>query len=569
MSPIASQVMPERTNSYRFEPSTSAFALHNINPWDFDAAASVVNSSTNFMDIGYSPAIRNSSVVSPQYSLGLDEVDGEGKTALHRAAINKNTDQLKSLLERGAAVHITDNIGNEALHYAAKSKDLETVRLLVHYGANLNASGHRGNSPLHLALPEQQVVDFLSQEGASTVAQDANGDTALHLAIPMQSWIGTGPYEAFSAPLIDSLIPDSRVMNITNKNGITPFHRLLAQKYAMNTGIFTYIAKFLSLGASTQLPPPNNPSPFGLFLTNCVENRIKDLYRPSFRVCAALKSFIEHGANPTTQLPTGELFITYSISELSKPLPSYICDHSFLEVLCKHVDTGPIKPNGNTILHELARICGNYGNAAKMPLKESMEILLNRSAMANQRNSEGQTPLLLLFAGDVTKRKIVIDCASTLLAHGADPMLLDSKGDCPLSIAAKAFSSDELRQLLKADLDRRVAIAQSPPTESNDSLRFVWEEWDLALQEESWADVKGHILAPSSNALPQSIDEKLRDAAFKVLAEKHMALVKQLFEGEPDAIEKRRGLVSTILRDCRLRNWEPGWKYVDFLLTLC
>jgi hypothetical protein len=201
-----------------------------------------------------------------------------------------------------------------------------------------------------------------------------------------------------------------------------------------------------------------------------------------------------------------------------------------------------------------------------------MKILLNRGAMPNQKNSEGQTPLSLLFSGYIAKLKQVICCASTLLAHGADPTILDSEGNSPLIKAAKKLNSDELKSLLIAYMARdcRSSVAQSPPAESSDDRpRLVWEEWDLALQEEIWADAKGHILVPSSNEWPKSIDEKLRDAAFKVLAEKHLDLAKRLFEGDPDKKEKRRVLVSTILRDCRSRNWGPEWKFVDYLLTLC
>lgn len=48
----------------------------------------------------------------------INIADRHGKTALHRAAQDKNLESLKLLVQAGANVNIADRYGSTALHYA-------------------------------------------------------------------------------------------------------------------------------------------------------------------------------------------------------------------------------------------------------------------------------------------------------------------------------------------------------------------------------------------------------------------------------------------------------------------
>ncbi len=58
----------------------------------------------------------------------VNERDDEGRTALMFAVINMQTDSAKALLEHGADVNVTANDGSTALMLAASSGDREIVQ---------------------------------------------------------------------------------------------------------------------------------------------------------------------------------------------------------------------------------------------------------------------------------------------------------------------------------------------------------------------------------------------------------------------------------------------------------
>jgi ankyrin repeat protein len=61
----------------------------------------------------------------------VDEVDEEGRTALHFAVGYGEIPCAKLLIEAGAKLDLVDNNKNTALHYAAGYGQAESVKLLV------------------------------------------------------------------------------------------------------------------------------------------------------------------------------------------------------------------------------------------------------------------------------------------------------------------------------------------------------------------------------------------------------------------------------------------------------
>jgi ankyrin repeat protein len=112
------------------------------------------------------------------------------KTRLIEAAEEGRTDEVRSLLLKGADVKSTDCFGETALHYAAENGHFDVVKLLVKAGSNLTTLDHSRRTPL--ACCEQrkkgkweEVAAFL-KDPASRVNGTSDSQT---LANDRQLWI--------------------------------------------------------------------------------------------------------------------------------------------------------------------------------------------------------------------------------------------------------------------------------------------------------------------------------------------------------------------------------------------
>ena len=110
-----------------------------------------------------------------------------GATPLHLAITRGNRRAAVALLEGGASFAAVDGDGNTALHRAAVWKNKKQVRLvkrLLKHGASIEAGNKSGATPLHLAITHRNksAAVALLEGGASLAAVDGGGNTALHRA---------------------------------------------------------------------------------------------------------------------------------------------------------------------------------------------------------------------------------------------------------------------------------------------------------------------------------------------------------------------------------------------------
>jgi ankyrin repeat protein len=234
-------------DAFVFDPATASI-MGNPDP-------RFMHLSTHLHNVGLYPSTMQ------QQADSINHQDANGKTQLHQASIDRNVMKAKSLLDAGAAVDIQDHIKNEPLHYAVMAGNLGIVLLLLRFGANVSARGQLGRSPLHLVMTSKSITDALLGENAAVSAQDDNGDTALHLAMPTA--LGKTPSCSATNTAIDALLQCSADLNLENNDGLTAFHKLLAQEYSQ--AAWLYMTRFLDAGVSITKNFPDGSSPFKTF----------------------------------------------------------------------------------------------------------------------------------------------------------------------------------------------------------------------------------------------------------------------------------------------------------------
>lgn len=95
----------------------------------------------------------------------LNRVDSQGKTLLHEAVVNGETELIAYLLKRGLAIDQKDNNGFTPLHVAVKGQDTSVVRFLIDNHADVHAKTADLDTPLHLAvfnndIPSAEILYF-------------------------------------------------------------------------------------------------------------------------------------------------------------------------------------------------------------------------------------------------------------------------------------------------------------------------------------------------------------------------------------------------------------------------
>lgn len=129
---------------------------------------------------------------------GIEATDGYLRTTLILAALHKNVDLLRWLIENGANVNHQDRNGYSALHFAAQEKTQEAAKLLLDNGASLELTDIHGNTPIWTAIfsarGELELVKLYVQRGANPDVLNKYQKTPRQLA------------ETFYGNAIDSLL---------------------------------------------------------------------------------------------------------------------------------------------------------------------------------------------------------------------------------------------------------------------------------------------------------------------------------------------------------------------------
>ncbi|MFS8371809.1 quinoprotein dehydrogenase-associated putative ABC transporter substrate-binding protein [Xanthomonas campestris] len=114
----------------------------------------------------------------------LDARDGNGWTALMKAAWGNDADSVQRLLARRAPLDTVSSDGWNALELAVSYADVGVVEALLKAGAKARGANRTGFTPVMFAVPREDpaILDALLKHGADVRGANQAGVTALMLA---------------------------------------------------------------------------------------------------------------------------------------------------------------------------------------------------------------------------------------------------------------------------------------------------------------------------------------------------------------------------------------------------
>lgn len=116
----------------------------------------------------------------------IDEINEEGQTPLHIAALYGKPANLKLLIDNGANIEARDGRGRTpALFMSFEEQRKDCLRVLIKHGADVNLADHEGRTPLYLAAGDETMEDFvpeLLEAGAAVDVAVDDGYAPLHQA---------------------------------------------------------------------------------------------------------------------------------------------------------------------------------------------------------------------------------------------------------------------------------------------------------------------------------------------------------------------------------------------------
>ncbi|MFG2146851.1 ankyrin repeat domain-containing protein [Streptomyces sp. NPDC048696] len=114
------------------------------------------------------------------------ELDRQGRSPLHYAALTGDLSEVERLLSSGIDPNLGDGNGFTPLHLAAQEYQVDAARLLLDGGAAADRRNRFENTPLFVAVFNSQgrgeLIGLLRSRGADPHAENSSGQTPVGLA---------------------------------------------------------------------------------------------------------------------------------------------------------------------------------------------------------------------------------------------------------------------------------------------------------------------------------------------------------------------------------------------------
>jgi ankyrin repeat protein len=377
----------------------------------------------------------------------INKKDFGGESPLHVAASQGHTEIVAYLLDKGAQVDIKRvnikkyDLMETPLHQAASKGHIEVIKLLIRHGANINERDHEGQTALHKAVAGKHLlaVKEILKSDAQTDITDKAGKLA-------QDLTNDGKIrEAFSC------VKDWYLFNaVKNKDLIAVNHWLDRGANPNTLHEFSYeISCPLSFGKGR--PPMWIESGSYARLSTPLDLAIRRLDGLHADTLLIVKALLKHRANPNItgnfKNPLLHETIVYYFKGFTN-CPNYKEVFTGLtKLLCQHGADTTMRNNVYQNEYGFTPLELAIGSADC----EKVCVLLSYGADPNLKDGDGQSALHLaaiyadvyvkhsnshgFFANsDVDYRQVFSDIIYYLLAYGANPRVVDNKGNKPAAL---------------------------------------------------------------------------------------------------------------------------------------
>lgn len=173
------------------------------------------------------------------------------ETPLIDAILERDYENVRRLLNTGAAVDLRNRAGYTALHYAAVTCPDDIVALICEKGGDPNAMSIKGLTPLHLGVDRSSVIKTLLESGADPNVQDRKGRTPLARIF---TWSRLSRNDPALTRMITELHNAGADLDLKDKTGAFPLF------YAVTHLSSESVRLLLDLGANANLQIPTGES---------------------------------------------------------------------------------------------------------------------------------------------------------------------------------------------------------------------------------------------------------------------------------------------------------------------
>lgn len=356
------------------------------------------------------------------------------------AVMNKDQEQVRSLLQKKADVNAPQADGTTALQWAVRQDDSALVDLLVRSGADVNAANHDGATALYLAClnGSAPMVEKLLKAGVNP-----NTTFLMHGETALMEAARTGSVDAVKV-LLDH---GAEVNAKETLRGTTALMWAAEQNHA------DVIRVLVDHGADVNAQSVVNEAKkrYGVNYkgTEGKTGGLTPLILASREgALASVDALVAAKANTNQTSGDGSTAMLVAIQNGHYDVATYLLNHGadpnlanlkgwnplYLAVKHRNIETGTIPvPNSDQAM-DFIKLLLDKGANPNLRLKANTEI--RNGQRATWLNEAGATPFLrAALCGDIEAMKL-------LLAHGADPSIPTDDHTTPLMAAAGVGYTD-------------------------------------------------------------------------------------------------------------------------------
>lgn len=394
----------------------------------------------------------------------------DGQTPLHIATISGHTGIVEYLIKERTANRLSDVLGaqdisgNTPLHEAVRYGRTDIVKTLVSCGANVNAMDALGKTPLLILVPKEkqgEIYQILISNKADVRLKDMYGDSVFHIATMSNSDVS----------VLQILYSAGADINERNKQGVTPL------AVAVQNKLESHIAFYANNGADIHAEDKNKETPltrafksenFDIIQTLITRENVRSydsagnsplhvaiMNKASVEVVkyivsskaelnarnrdgnTALMLALKYGRQDIGEiLVENEADIFIANNENNSPLRIAFTDLRVQEWLLNSKTLQKTDGSGNTPLHY----------AAEWKYDSAVISLIERGALVNAKNSNGETPVFAAIKADSPMTIEILHQKGAVLDTN-DALARDNLGNTPVHACVRWNAKNSIRMV--------------------------------------------------------------------------------------------------------------------------